>query len=205
MSKRTLVLNSDFTPIEIVDWKSAFVMLLKDNRTNDDGTLGAAFLVESYDTCVYDSAGRTHLIPAVIALKKYIGKHTTKNVFSKQNIFFRDNLTCQYCYNKFEFRHLTVDHVIPKSRWKKMNMAGSPNTFTNVTTACDRCNKIKGDKTPQEAGMKLLTLPRKVTIKEAFLNKIRQYPIPKEWQPFVVGSNEQQKTKDEATTVKLFT
>lgn len=200
MSKRTLVLNSDFTPIEIVDWKNAFVMLLKDNRINNDGTLGAAFLVESYDTHVYDSMGRTHSVPAVIALKKYVNKHTTKNVFSKQNVFLRDNLTCQYCYIKFEAKFLTIDHIIPRSRWSKMGFSGSCNNWTNVTTACEKCNKTKGDRTPQEAGMKLLTLPTKITIKEAFLNKIKQYPIPKEWEPFVVGSNDETKDKKYKTT-----
>ena len=42
--------------------------------------------------------------------------------------------------------------MIPKSR-------GGENTWVNLVTCCSHCNKVKGDKTPSEAGMKMIQKP----------------------------------------------
>lgn len=49
---------------------------------------------------------------------------------------------------------MTVDHIIPKSR-------GGLDTWENLITACFRCNNKKGDRTPAEAKMPLLSTPVK--------------------------------------------
>ena len=48
---------------------------------------------------------------------------------------------------------MTLDHVLPKSR-------GGDKGWLNLVTCCERCNQIKGDRTPSEASMKLLREPR---------------------------------------------
>ena len=63
--------------------------------------------------------------------------------------FKRDKSTCQYCGSK---KHLTIDHVMPRSR-------GGGNTWKNLVACCSRCNVYKGNKTPREAGMKLMNKP----------------------------------------------
>ncbi len=45
-----------------------------------------------------------------------------------------------------------MDHVIPRSR-------GGHTCWENVVTACERCNGRKGNRTPEEAGMSLLSQP----------------------------------------------
>jgi 5-methylcytosine-specific restriction endonuclease McrA len=50
-----------------------------------------------------------------------------------------------------------VDHVVPKSR-------GGENTWLNLVTCCSSCNRTKDNKTPDEAGMKLLKKPYEPTI-----------------------------------------
>ena len=72
--------------------------------------------------------------------------------FSRRNVFDRDKNQCQYCGKKFHRDNLSMDHVIPRSR-------GGPSTFTNIVTACKTCNAFKDNKTPDEAGMKLLKKP----------------------------------------------
>jgi 5-methylcytosine-specific restriction endonuclease McrA len=64
----------------------------------------------------------------------------------------RDNYTCQYCGHVS--RDLTVDHVVPRSM-------GGGDTWENLVACCRRCNLIKGDRTPQQAGMKLARKPRR--------------------------------------------
>ena len=87
--------------------------------------------------------------PSVIRLRSYIRLPYSKVVLSRRNVMRRDNFECQYCGKKSA---LTIDHVIPKSR-------GGKDTWENLTTACERCNVKKGNKTPKEAQMPLLTKP----------------------------------------------
>jgi len=68
---------------------------------------------------------------------------------NRNRIFRRDNHECVYCGSK---RDLTIDHVLPRSR-------GGRNTWTNLTTCCQKCNLKKGDKTPEEARMQLRVKP----------------------------------------------
>jgi 5-methylcytosine-specific restriction endonuclease McrA len=70
---------------------------------------------------------------------------------SRHSILARDSHTCQYCGST---RDLTIDHVTP--RWK-----GGTNTWGNLVTCCRKCNLKKGDKTPEQAKMKLMRPPRR--------------------------------------------
>src|SRR5437773_7820204 len=47
---------------------------------------------------------------------------------------------------------LTVDHVVPRSR-------GGETTWINVVAACLRCNLRKGNRLPDEVGMRLIRDP----------------------------------------------
>ncbi|MBC6417914.1 MAG: HNH endonuclease, partial [Prochloron sp. SP5CPC1] len=71
---------------------------------------------------------------------------------TRRNILERDRHTCQYC--RYQGEGLTLDHIIPRSR-------GGGDTWENLVAACVRCNIKKGNRTPKEASMKLLTRPRR--------------------------------------------
>ncbi|MFI1914034.1 HNH endonuclease [Nocardia sp. NPDC020380] len=64
-------------------------------------------------------------------------------------ILRRDQFRCGYCAGWAR----TVDHIRPRSR-------GGPNTWGNLIAACGPCNTYKADRTPEEAGMRLLWEPR---------------------------------------------
>ena len=76
----------------------------------------------------------------------------TPNKVSKRELFRRDNHTCAYCGNVFIESKLEMEHVIPDSR-------GGPASWSNLVSSCKRCNNHKRDRTPEEAGMKLLYVP----------------------------------------------
>jgi len=61
-------------------------------------------------------------------------------------VIIRDRHTCQYCGKKSG--RLTLDHVVPRSR-------GGEHSWTNIVSACDRCNHRKAGRTPREANMLL--------------------------------------------------
>ena len=75
---------------------------------------------------------------------------------SRHDILRRDGWTCAYCAGYAS----TVDHVYPESR-------GGGWTWGNLVAACFRCNGEKDDRTPEEAGMKLLWNPRAQDLKYA--------------------------------------
>lgn len=71
---------------------------------------------------------------------------------SRVDVLRRDGWTCAYCGGHAR----TVDHLIPESR-------GGGWTWGNLVAACAACNCLKADRTPNEAGMRLLWDPRVAT------------------------------------------
>ena len=67
-------------------------------------------------------------------------------------LFRRDDHICLYCGERFPARRLSRDHVRPLSR-------GGRDHWSNVVTACVRCNGHKAGRTPEQAGMELLAIP----------------------------------------------
>jgi 5-methylcytosine-specific restriction endonuclease McrA len=94
-------------------------------------------------------------VPSVVALKRY-KKLDGFPAFTRYNIYLRDEFVCQYCGDEFAVENLTFDHVIPRSR-------GGRTTWENVVAACAPCNHVKGNRTPREAMMPLITVPHRPT------------------------------------------
>lgn len=67
-------------------------------------------------------------------------------------LFKRDAMMCLYCGNTFRNKELSRDHVRPISQ-------KGEDSWTNVVTACKRCNNHKAGYTPEQAGMELLAVP----------------------------------------------
>ena len=93
-------------------------------------------------------------VPEVILLTFYNGMPQMEIVFSRRNLYRRDAYTCQYCGCKPGSEELTIDHIVARSK-------GGKSTWENCVLACIKCNHKKGDKLPGEAGMKLLSIPKK--------------------------------------------
>jgi len=138
----TLLLNSTFEPLKVVNWKKAIIMVM----------LGKVDVIEEYDKMVRGVRFAIKL-PAVIRLNRFIKRKNPIVKFSRQNLYIRDGGRCQYCGASYEEKELTYDHVIPRSR-------GGQTEWTNIVTCCIRCNLKKGGRTPEEAGMFLIRRPR---------------------------------------------
>ena len=67
-------------------------------------------------------------------------------------LFARDANLCLYCGRHFQRHELSRDHVTPVSQ-------EGQNHWSNVVTACKRCNNFKAGRTPEQAGMELLAVP----------------------------------------------
>jgi len=154
---RTLVLNASYEPIQMVDWKEAVCMIMKEK----------ADVVSTYADKMIRSAREAFEMPKIIRLRKYVNvaKKAALLRYSRRNILIRDNHECQYCGKKCEGKDATLDHVLPSSR-------GGKSTWTNIVLACTKCNNKKDDRTPREAGMKLSKEPVKPKAKTKALQKL---------------------------------
>lgn len=141
-----LVLNASFEPINICAARRAIVLILK----------GVASAEELASAQVH-SAKQALAVPSVIRLLEYRRIPHQTRALSRKNILMRDRYTCQYCHRTLPSSEMTLDHVIPRSR------AGET-TWENLVACCHSCNNKKGNRTPEEAGMKLLRPPRPFTL-----------------------------------------
>jgi 5-methylcytosine-specific restriction endonuclease McrA len=92
-------------------------------------------------------------IPEVITLANFDRTPRGKLSFNRKNLFIRDGWTCQYCNAHLKRSEITMDHVIPR-------VQGGESSFENCVAACARCNRRKAGRTPKQARMKLLTVPK---------------------------------------------
>jgi 5-methylcytosine-specific restriction endonuclease McrA len=142
LQKPVLVLNASYEPINICAARRALVLVLKGVASAEESSLSAVH-----------SARNSVTLPSVIRLLEYRRIPRQTRALSRKNILMRDRYTCQYCHKTLPSGELTLDHVIPRSR------AGE-SAWENLVACCHHCNNRKGCRTPEEAGMKLLRLPR---------------------------------------------
>lgn len=93
-------------------------------------------------------------IGSIIAVADRSRRRTAANapLLTNRTLFQRDRNLCLYCGRQFPPGDLTRDHILPASR-------GGESIWENCVTACRNCNQRKDNKTPEEAGMKLLAVP----------------------------------------------
>jgi 5-methylcytosine-specific restriction endonuclease McrA len=135
--------NMSYQKIVDIDWKRAVILLL-------NGKVSPCTEDEFLD--ISTSSG-VFKLPLHIVLKKYVNIPYREVSTSRKNIFKRDDYTCQYCEIKLDSETATVDHVLPRCR-------GGKHEWQNVVTCCLKCNRKKGDKTPNEANMPLRKAPK---------------------------------------------
>ncbi len=81
---------------------------------------------------------------------EFYGRYTPP--LSNRALFRRDQNLCLYCGGRFHDGALSRDHVKPLSQ-------RGQDCWSNVVTACKRCNNHKASRTPEQAGMQLLAIP----------------------------------------------
>jgi 5-methylcytosine-specific restriction endonuclease McrA len=93
-------------------------------------------------------------VPRVILLMVFDRLPKKEVKFTRHNIFERDKNTCQFCGVTFERKDLNLDHVVPRDR-------GGPTTWENIVCSCIPCNTRKANRTPAEAGIRLIRKPKR--------------------------------------------
>lgn len=169
----TLVLNAAYQPIAIESWQKVLTKLHAEKASD------RVEIVAVYPDKYLRSAYSQMNMPSVVRHVK-MPKHKGKGIkYSGENVWARDKGRCQYCGLQVPRSQFTRDHVIPKSR-------GGKSSFDNIVTACHNCNNRKANRTPQEAGMKLLSVPKKPTVLPTEFKPTLRWSkgMPDEWKIF---------------------
>lgn len=166
--RKVLVLNKSWAPIGIITLDKA---LKKIAGTYKDGTPKACIIdtLNDFAMLTWDdwaklrpqegepsmrSVNAVFRIPEVIHYTRYDKLPTQKVHYNRRTIYRRDNNICQYCGKNKPGNELSLDHVIPRCQ-------GGLTTWENIVVACTNCNAKKAGRTPREANMRLLSVPKK--------------------------------------------
>jgi hypothetical protein len=183
LNKPVLVLNKMWMPIRVITTIRALKLLFAEK----------AFVVNVDDYVVFNWTDWQKLsvadgeeaimttqapvkIPEVIVLAHYDKLPKKGLKLTKRNIFLRDDFTCQYTGAKVSTKTADIDHVIPKSR-------GGRTSWDNLVVCSKEVNRRKADKTPDEAGLKLLKQPCKPEPQVIYIDP--RMDMPESWSRFI--------------------
>jgi 5-methylcytosine-specific restriction endonuclease McrA len=163
MTGHVLILNQDYSALTVCSVERAFVLML----------LHKAELVEALPGRVLRSPSRHFPWPSIVRLRGYVAVPYKRIMISRKNVLRRDRFRCQYCGSR---DRLTIDHVMPRSR-------GGKDLWENLVAACTSCNNRKGNRTPEEANMRLLRKP----FRPSHVMFIRDYigALDDTWKPYL--------------------
>lgn len=161
IKQSVLILNKHWIPINTTTPKHSFALMFSDNAK--------AILIEDDKVVPLDwndwvnvnpsekdrkiKTVRGYIkIPSIIVLNYYdkIPRQTIK--FTQKSLWERDNFTCQYTGKKVNRTNGNIDHIVPKAQ-------GGKTSWENCVIAHKEINAIKADRTPEQAGLKLLKKP----------------------------------------------
>jgi 5-methylcytosine-specific restriction endonuclease McrA len=143
LEQSVVVFSQNYLPLCRVNIKRAIILLLTNRAEPLDLTTESGWQVHSPSVALY--------VPRHIRLKiTSIERMWKVPPVNRREVLRRDRHSCQYCGST---KHLTLDHVIPRSR-------GGQHSWDNVVAACECCNSRKSDRTPHEAGMQLRNPPK---------------------------------------------
>lgn len=141
MTHQTLLLSASYEVVSFITERKAIKMLFNDKVE----------VVSSWDNSC-DWVNGSMKLPSILRLKNHIKRNYFNYGFTRQAMVKRDRSTCQFCGKKLVPSQITVDHVKPRAQ-------GGCTSFSNCVVACYECNFKKANRTPEEAGMKLLKTP----------------------------------------------
>ncbi len=167
--EQTLLLNATYEPLKVVHWQKAVTLWCQ----------GKVEIISVYDREIR-AVSFSFKLPSVIRLLRFvrIKRQLDYVPFSRANIYARDGSTCQYCGVVFPTNELTFDHVVPAAQ-------GGRKDWENIVTCCITCNRRKGGRTPQQAGLHLVRAPRRPEKAPALRITIGLRTAPESWRDYL--------------------
>ena len=182
-----LVLNKHYFAVKAVSWQRAVTLLYKGAAEALDDNMNRYDFREwcelsqmkqdgSWKKVQTSSIGL--LIPEIIILMVYDRYYHHSVRFNRKNLFAAYKKRCCYCGEKYDTSEINLDHVVPRSR-------GGKTSWGNIVLSCIPCNTKKGNKTPEEAKMRMHYRPSQPKHSVTFLGFSDMVSIKSSWQKFV--------------------
>ncbi len=166
-----LVLRTDVSgmPLEWIDYKEAARLYHQEQIAY---TCGRSIFRLTGGTNARTGRRTVLDVNSIVATVGHTGnpgntRHDYVPPLNNQTLFRRDAFLCMYCAQRFAARELSRDHIRPFSQ-------GGKDVWTNVVTACRRCNNVKASRTPEQARMQLIAVPFTPTYAEYIFLKGRR-------------------------------
>ena len=180
-TKTTLLLNNAWMPITTITARAAFSHLYKKRISALDKNGNIFHSLDSWNELgeFYDdqpclrSQKNEWPIPTIIVVTSKFFRKPKKKKLTLYDLAKMCDYTCQYCFNKFPLKELTIDHVNPKSK-------GGKDDHDNRVLCCRPCNAKKSNHTPwfDKHG----NIPVPPSIPALMLNSPK---LREEWAPFI--------------------
>ena len=170
-----LALDISYQPVTVMSWMKAVTLILTDKA---DPVVESDFVISSPTVQIF--------MPSVIRLRTHVPSPQRRIKLAKSRAILETHKwTCCYCGTKAKGRDrqfMTIDHVLPRSR-------GGSNDPMNLVPACRPCNERKADKTPEEAGMRMLFPARIPKWDERLVMSFtaRDGTTPEAWAPYITS------------------
>lgn len=184
-----LVLNRNWQAINTRTPAEAFCMMATEVATaldiNESGDMYPVKWKEWLTLPVRDEDNSVQTVngavraPTVIVLANFARVPKRRPNFSARHLWERDGGTCQYTGRKLLPHEGNIDHVLPRSR-------GGTTSWENCVLAHREINSRKGNKLPEEAGLRLRrqpVAPRELPVTLFIRNSHRI----RDWEPFLKG------------------
>ncbi len=183
LNRPVLVLNKMWVPIRVASVKRCLKLVFADKASivlPDDYSVHnweKWITIPSLDEeiGILTTSGKIKILEVIVLLK--YDKVYEKGVrLTKRNIYIRDGYKCQYSGQPMGHNDFDIDHVVPRSK-------GGKNSWENMVVCAKDINRLKGNRTPKEAGLKLIKKPRKPIYQHLMIDpKMR---IPESWAKFI--------------------
>ena len=136
--------------------------------------LEKAEIVATADGRVIRTVNAVFPFPSVIRLSQYKRVPHRSIILSRKNVLRRDGHRCQYCGSTSP--PITVDHIMPRA-------LGGSDSWENLVAACIRCNNLKGSRTPDKAGLRLRSVPRRPSHVSFIIHSVAT--VDERWRPYL--------------------
>ncbi|MEN9678835.1 MAG: hypothetical protein RIS76_4731 [Verrucomicrobiota bacterium] len=189
LDQQVLVLNRLWQAVNVCSVRRALTLLFEGHAQvvwgDEDGDF-KTFSFSQWRDLSHRAAGDEETVatvsfsirvPRVILLMVFDRLPKKEVKFTRHNIFERDKNTCQFCGRIFERKDLNLDHVVPRDR-------GGPTTWENIVCSCIPCNTRKANRTPAEAGIRLIRKPKRPKWRP-FVQVSFGAPVHESWKHFL--------------------
>lgn len=191
LKRPVLVLNRVFAPVNVKTVKEAISDVFTDNAfvlSNDYERYTFEDYVEKYkiDKDAYEDPSKYYInftrykcmVPEIMILKNYDNVHIKGVKLSRKTLYIRDLGFCAYTGVKLKYNEATREHIIPQDE-----EFGGQDTWSNVVLSTRKINLYKANRTPEQAGLRLLMKPFRPLWTPFY--GLNTSEIPESWDKFI--------------------